>query len=357
MKTTGFSRRAAGFTLVELLVVIAIIGILIGLLLPAVQAAREAARRMQCTNNMKQIALACQNYHDIHNCIPSARGLGDQNCSLLTALLPFMEQNALYSVMEENMGLNRSECAAKGSDYYQTWAGVPVYGACLAKTPDGKYAMQTRIPGFICPSDPLGGSPTSPADGWKDIAPASYAGSVGPTRWSGLYQPDCPDSQTWYRLYTSQYTDLDVQPAGPFAGNSSAPWQFSFQEILDGLSNTIFFCETRLDHCGYAQFGWAYGDTQGFIFTSIPINVKSSEQTPYPGFGSTPDNRCVSRFSWAAAYGPKSAHSGGANFAMGDGSVRFISETIDMQNAMRELGDRRDRGKRDDVEMPVNYYK
>ena len=110
---TSITRRR-GFTLVELLVVIAIIGILIGLLLPAVQAAREAARRMQCTNNLKQLGLAVQNYHDINNGLPAARALlGESGWLLQVAdinptpcagpfstfvfLLPFIEQNQIYS--------------------------------------------------------------------------------------------------------------------------------------------------------------------------------------------------------------------------------------------------------------------
>src|SRR5881227_396026 len=95
--------RRRGFTLIELLVVIAIIAVLIALLLPAVQAAREAARRIQCTNNLKQLGLAAQNYHDINNAFPSgsyttlAGGKGNENFSCFVRMLPFMEQTPTYN--------------------------------------------------------------------------------------------------------------------------------------------------------------------------------------------------------------------------------------------------------------------
>src|SRR6187549_2591400 len=96
------SRKSAAFTLVELLVVIAIIGILVALLLPAVQAAREAARRTQCINNLKQIGLACHNYHDTHRVLPFGQGGTGDRYSAITLLLPFMEQTNLHGTIDFN---------------------------------------------------------------------------------------------------------------------------------------------------------------------------------------------------------------------------------------------------------------
>ncbi|MDR2346078.1 MAG: DUF1559 domain-containing protein [Planctomycetaceae bacterium] len=145
-KISRLSFGLFGFTLVELLVVIAIIGILIALLLPAVQAAREAARRIQCSNNMKQFGLALHNHHDIHSKLPAARsvlnnyntgiGMNDAHGSgivgAIVFLLPYMEQGAMYELIENN-----SKTAANGSS---PW--------------DNTYLTDKKIPTLYCPSDP-----------------------------------------------------------------------------------------------------------------------------------------------------------------------------------------------------------
>ncbi|MDO5552495.1 MAG: DUF1559 domain-containing protein [Planctomycetia bacterium] len=349
MKTTlTTKRRRPGFTLVELLVVIAIIGILIALLLPAVQAAREAARRMQCTNNLKQIGVALHNYYDSHNVLPAGQicGTNLKNGSCAVSILPYMEQQALYDCLAQRFGLNVDACLTKDpgktGDYYTdswgTW-----WGATLAKDSSGKYVAQNRVPGYCCPSDPWSNEMHSMATGWPEFYSSNYVASVGPTRWPHLRQTtDCAATETWYCYYTSVYTDFDIQPAGPFTASVFVTW-YSFQEIPDGISNTIFYGETRLEHNGYTLAGWVIGDCDGRTFTSIPINTKSSRQTDYSSTGAQ-DQSCDSRFGYAVAYGYKSCHSGGANFLMGDGSVSFLSETIDMKDVMRRLGDRRDRG-------------
>ncbi|MGN1065881.1 MAG: DUF1559 domain-containing protein, partial [Thermoguttaceae bacterium] len=151
-------RNSRGFTLVELLVVIAIIGILIGLLLPAVQAAREAARRMQCTNNIKQLALGCHNYHDSMNAFPMPTGYrgGCGNCppvggfSVHAVLLPFIEQVPMYESIAKFIHIDNGTAI--------DWRGGSDYQKII---PSVEHAAKAQIEIFHCPSD--GGERTSSA--------------------------------------------------------------------------------------------------------------------------------------------------------------------------------------------------
>jgi prepilin-type N-terminal cleavage/methylation domain-containing protein/prepilin-type processing-associated H-X9-DG protein len=219
-----------GFTLVELLVVIAIIGILIALLLPAVQAAREAARRTQCNNNLKQLGLAIHNYHDINKkLVPRVAGPLTPNNAYLNGLvrtLPFIEQQVVYD------RINRIE----------TYNGT-VYGPWGANPWNANYVpYQTRIPAFLCPSDPQSG--------------VAASGQVG--RCS--YHLSCGDYASWwgeptirgafkvgvlYASWSSWYSGMDG-----FAG------------ITDGLSRTVAISERGIPD----------STTQGTITTDVAIN-------------------------------------------------------------------------------------
>lgn len=175
--------RRPAFTLIELLVVIAIIGILIALLLPAVQAAREAARRAQCVNNLKQLGLAVHSYNDTLKRLPNSRwgGTGGKVWSANSLILPFMEENNVYKII----------------DFNQLWNHA-----------NNAQARAAIIPTFLCPSDPQSSVP----DGW---AATNYHACEG-----------------------NHPSDMN----GAFTHDASTPVT-RLSDIVDGLSNTAAFCE------------------------------------------------------------------------------------------------------------------
>jgi len=287
-------RRSPGFTLVELLVVIAIIGILIALLLPAVQAAREAARRMQCSNNLKQIGLALHNYHDTNKVFPPGAFWGGSNPwrgSILIRLLPFIEQQPLYNLFDFK--------SAAGTDG-QTMPGTSIYiGA-------------TIVPTYVCPSDNNG-------DLLNGRAIHNYAASKGPTAHIDNSAYSCAEWQSWNTYTLAPYDDR-TNFAGPFSRLEVAT---SMRDCTDGLSNTIYFGEVRRDCSGHTQQGWAWSNNgNGLTSTQIPINYDTcSKLTTAPN--------CKRPFNWNTELGFKSRHPGGAQFLFGDGSVHFLTENID----------------------------
>lgn len=357
----------AGFTLVELLVVIAIIGILVGLLLPAVQAAREAARRMQCSNNVKQIGLAVHNFECARKQVPTSLrppsnvvGSSEQSrVSVLTDLLPFLEQSTIYA--RYNKAIN-----------WNSGTNIPL--------------SQTRIATFICPSNPDGGV--------LDTAPpgsvASYIpGIASTTDYSPIFgiAPGVFTLTLGLSSPPEQYRD----PAEVFAG-VSAPYTYvrgffpknatinpstglqtnkgyTFSNVTDGLSNTLAIAESsgrpfvyvrgrklsggnaltdtdaasantdRLNSGGWSRpasdimiFG-ATNDPRGVLGGTIAINGANGHNLR----GLTYTAQGVAQTILGLPIGthgtgaPFSFHTGGVNFAMGDGSVQFISDSIDFR--------------------------
>jgi len=284
-----------GFTLVELLVVIAIIGILIGLLLPAVQAVRAAARRVQCSNNLKQIGLGLLNYHDSNKAFPAgAYWYGTDydryRGSILIRLLPFIEQKALYDAFDFNKRIDD-----------QTF-------------PDGTLIGATIVPTYVCPSD-------NNSDLYNGRAIHNYAASKGPTRHINSPTCGCGNWDSWNQFALAPYDNPD-NFAGPFSRQCV---NTRIEDCTDGCSNTIYFGEVRRQCSAHIMQGWARSNNgNGLVSTQIPINYNSCNDNATDG--------CERPCNWNTELGFKSLHAGGAHFVFGDGSVHFLSENIDHWN-------------------------
>jgi prepilin-type N-terminal cleavage/methylation domain-containing protein/prepilin-type processing-associated H-X9-DG protein len=290
----GRSARLRGFTLVELLVVIAIIGILIALLLPAVQAARDAARRTHCVNNMKQIGLALQSYHDTKSEFPFATAYFLTPAGTWASfILPYIEQQAQYDQFDFN-----------------TWLSDPV----------NTVAVTTPVATMICPSDPQAGNPILAGRGDTGLVnpPRSfglwYPVSMGPTHPDAC--PFCPDPNPGPDNWCCQGYNLGtMMPKNNYVGMFGRyPKGISMRHVSDGLSNTLMAGETLPGHC---IFNGAYVTNYLVLSTTIPLNTMES------------DNGV--RGTWFRTCGFKSLHPGGANMLMGDASVQFLSEAIDFR--------------------------
>jgi len=303
-------KRKRGFTLIELLVVIAIIAILISLLLPAVQQAREAARRTQCKNSLKQLALAMHNYHDTTGVFPF--GFDERETLWSAMILPQIEQANLYST------LIWQESGAGNWDA----DGSPNEKAC-----------GTVISAFICPSMAKG----VPIDnqGIPGRVPISYRGCSS----SNAASDDISTipASVMPKIALEMQTGLD----GMFYGCSST----RIRDITDGTSNTIMLGESYTEP-NYVKDGqgmdyWAFGAPQTGGWDCIPGDLGGTEYSEGLGSCVVPINSrrnpLINGVLMEMSFG--SYHVGGAQFALGDGSVRFISENLDM-TVYRALGSR-----------------
>ncbi len=304
-------RSRPGFTLIELLVVIAIIAVLIALLLPAVQSAREAARRAQCTNNLKQIALAAHNYQDTNGAFPGGSYSGTtfnppswsasypENFSCFVRMLPFFEQAPMYNAA--NFNLHSGDAANL------TIGGV-------------------RVSSLICPSDtrnetmplPATRSSSGVSPGWS----FAIRYPLPPGSWSQAFTSYAGNAGTFTFGYTKlMSTSVLSQFNGVIYNDSAVP----IAAISDGTSNTLLFGEHSrnqlfvLDPAYAVSDGsWNSGRWYDTLFATLyPMNV---------GYGNFTAIKDASYYFPTCA---GSMHPGGANFAFCDGSVRFLKNGTD----------------------------
>lgn len=287
------TKHPVGFTIVELLVVIAIIGIIVALLLPAVQMAREAARRMQCRNNLKQIGLGLHNYHDAHGAFPINMGPWSiptvpwrpmNGKGWITSILPQLEEQPLYD------------------SFSPFFAGDFFAGGGL-KDPGCRDLMKTHVATLKCPSDGSAHRLYDTFFQWEtiEVAPTSYKGVIGdsqvgaPASIHAGSLPDCHAVGNCNGLF--------------FRSNFREPQ--SLRNVLDGTSNTFMVGEDIAQHNDHSAAFYANGD---WASCHARLNYFPKPQTPQ---------------DWPNVVSFRSRHPGGAHFAMADGSVQFIAETIE----------------------------
>jgi prepilin-type N-terminal cleavage/methylation domain-containing protein/prepilin-type processing-associated H-X9-DG protein len=297
------SRSAKGFTLVELLVVIAIIGILIALLLPAVQAAREAARRSQCQNNLKQIALALHNFHDTYQWYPHSRR--DTRETWAVMIMPFMEQSTFFDQWDFN------------KDYYSQIDAVRMQTFDSFVCPTRRRPPQHSTGGDVHQSNASG--PHVPG------ACSDYAACIGSVR--SFIDPAKSTAGDYGPNHATVKADPAVEANGIFRLGASAwgnTWRLRSNDVLDGLSNTLLIGEKHIpnERYGVAPDNSVYNGDHGAAFKTAGTGAPLAKGPKGSGqFGSY--------------------HPGLCQFAMADGSVRAISVTIELTNLSR-LASRKD---------------
>jgi len=320
--------RARGFTLVELLVVIAIIGVLVALLLPAIQAAREAARRMSCTNNLKQIALACHNYESSHGVLPPGslpHPQGSNGLSWHVSILPYAEFGTIRDEVRNTID-RLTRPPGRGS-------GPPQMPDIYDGDPILRQLREIRIPYYQCPSD---------YNIYDDItederfSSTSYSGIAGSAQSRGVPAGD-PDE--WVGTPNACLCG-PMNKDGTIFFNS----QVGFRQIIDGTSNTFLIGERY-----YVRRSWLTGATGGNpiptgaacmfssknIHATYPMNSDPNQVGYYCGhvrFGDNPtmppggQERVPLNDLWFGSY-----HPGGAHFAYADGSIHFLNDDVAME--------------------------
>ena len=282
--------RSRGFTLIELLVVIAIIAILIALLLPAVQQAREAARRTQCRNNLKQIGLALHNYHDVYSCFPNVNANSTlSGGSTFTSILPMIDGANAYNLYDFNL---------TNSD------------------PHNVQVTSQVLPFYLCPSSPMRRQvPSCTGDAGR--APGHYAVNMGTADYN-VY---------WAYIPGSSRPDLN----GAIVYSDSVGGKTRFRDFTDGTTSTLLIGETSYN---LPDYKFSASDTlcggqsrYSFTYWSVPYPGSTACTTQYGFNPRDVADDGIWDANWTKAF--RSDHVGGAQFTLVDGSVRFVSDSID----------------------------
>jgi len=326
MLSSTTSSQIRAFTLVELLVVIAIIGVLVALLLPAVQAAREAARRMSCGNNLKQIGLALHNYHDAFKSFPSGELFADgpdavstlqlnMHTTWLVRILPFMEQTNLYDQIDHSL--------------------IP------GDSGDNIPIRKMKIAAYRCPSDQ--GKTEDFFN--RRYGPTNYVGCLGSSLAIHGDGGNRTDTPLGARTFTAQVIQNNGQQKGVFSSNSHT----RIADVTDGTSNTMIASETivgadiiknnegTLSTCIVSGteiiakkrgFSWFKGQMHTWPYNTI--------KTPNPDRAD-----CAHGGNYQGNVAARSLHPAGVQVTLCDGSVRFVSDTIN-DDVWKNLGDKTD---------------
>jgi prepilin-type N-terminal cleavage/methylation domain-containing protein/prepilin-type processing-associated H-X9-DG protein len=346
------ARRMRGFTLVELLVVIAIIGILVALLLPAIQAAREAARRSQCKNNLKQIALGCLNHNDIQKHLPTGgwgwywvgdpdRGYGKkQPGGWMYNLLPFIEEGSLHDLGKDGQPDIRTQ------DQRLAAATVVTSPLNILTCPSRRQSVPFPYTQAIGPynsvkTDTAGRSDYAANSGtvWVEtVWNASPPANQFPPDYATEKTFDTAGNRWWIDIYTKRERDTGNREVNGVMYQRS---EVSFRQITDGTSKT-YMCGEKAMQTGDYETGTGNGDNETWCTGFNNDNFrKTASGDPGALAALTPVQDAPSLPNGADTLAFGAAHAGGLNMAFCDGSIHTINYDIDWQ-VHRDMGDRAD---------------